>query len=368
MPLRRAIVSCNPLEWWNTHLNQSLSRRIEVVDYSIARPNKIGYPVETNICDLVGSEDAGSTFYLGSLDQLFAGIQDLHLRTAIWTDYLEAANHPFRPCLQLFDVVLCSQRSAIADLERAGIRQVVWLPFAYDTTLMSDPTRDKLYDVAFVGSLNLPPSRRERSEILGRLAGRFRCNDYCTPVFGIDMMRVYNQARIVVNIPAPGSFNMRTFEALASGAMLLTKAVGSGQEVLFEDGHHLVTYQDANDLISKVEYYLKHDVERERIAAAGMKEVLAKHTYEHRVARVLEVVSGASPTRSRDTKTATAAYAVYYEYLRRADLVAVEALATDVAVSSRVRLLTRAAAKLARRVMERRGSDRAKDQTRNRLD
>src|SRR5205823_881666 len=133
---------------------------------------------------------------------------------------------------------------------------------------------EKVYDVGFVGSLELPATRSERIDVLGRLERKYRLNDYRQPVFGDDMMRVYNMSRIVVNIPWANGLNMRTFEAMASGALLLTKTA-AGQPELFTDGMHLVTYRDSSDLIDKIDYYLQHDKERQDIACAGRTEVLA---------------------------------------------------------------------------------------------
>ena len=42
---------------------------------------------------------------------------------------------------------------------------------------------------------------------------------------------------------------------------------------------HLATYADDEELFDKLAFYLRHDDERERIAAAGRREVLARHTY-----------------------------------------------------------------------------------------
>jgi GT2 family glycosyltransferase/2-polyprenyl-3-methyl-5-hydroxy-6-metoxy-1,4-benzoquinol methylase/tetratricopeptide (TPR) repeat protein len=82
---------------------------------------------------------------------------------------------------------------------------------------------------------------------------------------------------------------MRVFEALASGSLLLTNDLrGNGQEELSQDGVYLATYQDAEDLLDKIEFYLRRGDVRERIAAAGRAEVLARHTYQHRMQTILE--------------------------------------------------------------------------------
>jgi spore maturation protein CgeB len=50
---------------------------------------------------------------------------------------------------------------------------------------------------------------------------------------------------------------------------------------LFEHGKDLVVYQD-DEIVDVARYYLSHESERERIAETGRREVLEKHTYDHR--------------------------------------------------------------------------------------
>jgi 2-polyprenyl-3-methyl-5-hydroxy-6-metoxy-1,4-benzoquinol methylase len=64
----------------------------------------------------------------------------------------------------------------------------------------------------------------------------------------------------------------------------------NGQSELFQDGVHLATYKEPEELLEKLGYYLARDAVREQIAAAGMAEALAKHTYRHRMERLLRAV------------------------------------------------------------------------------
>ena len=87
-------------------------------------------------------------------------------------------------------MVFCSQKDAVGQIQQAGNPRVEWLPFAFDTTLRNDPGTPKIHDVGFVGSLGLRATRAERLDLLGRLEGRHRLNDYRKPVFGEEMVRV----------------------------------------------------------------------------------------------------------------------------------------------------------------------------------
>jgi 2-polyprenyl-3-methyl-5-hydroxy-6-metoxy-1,4-benzoquinol methylase/Flp pilus assembly protein TadD len=101
--------------------------------------------------------------------------------------------------------------------------------------------------------------------------------------------------------------NMRVFEVLACGSLLVTdRAEGSGLEELFRDGEHLAVYDDSN-LVDKVRYYLEHEDLREKIAGQGREEILARHTYGHRAAE-LERVIFSSIERSRKATKARGPY------------------------------------------------------------
>ena len=79
-------------------------------------------------------------------------------------------------------------------------------------------------------------------------------------------------------------------EAMACGAFVISDRQKDVCE-LFESGKHLVCVENPEELRDVVQYYLRHPVEREKIAAAGRSEVLQKHTYCHRIEKLLSTVA-----------------------------------------------------------------------------
>lgn len=64
--------------------------------------------------------------------------------------------------------------------------------------------------------------------------------------------------------------NLRMFEVPAHGGLLLCDKAGlNAQEQIFEGGKEAVYYDSIEDALEKIEYYLEHDDEREKIARAG---------------------------------------------------------------------------------------------------
>ena len=100
---------------------------------------------------------------------------------------------------------------------------------------------------------------------------------------------IYTRSKIVVNEAVKDDLNFRVFEAMMSGALLITPDVPNGLRDLFEPGVDLVLYKnyDANDEAEKINYYLAQDDLRKKIAQSGREKVLALHNARGR-ARDLE--------------------------------------------------------------------------------
>ncbi len=95
----------------------------------------------------------------------------------------------------------------------------------------------------------------------------------------------YSSAKIVLGIQSvntsPTQTSCRTFEIMASGAFYLTVHTPS-HENLFKKHEHLVWSQSPEETVELVDHYLRNEEARQKVARAGMAEVLARHTYQHR--------------------------------------------------------------------------------------
>lgn len=183
------------------------------------------------------------------------------------------------------DLVFCAQKRAAEEFKRDGIPGAVWLPHAAEP--MAYPKQSyasKKFDVCFVGHIN----SGNRIDALDVLFGEFPNFFYGQRRFE-DAAQIYGQSKIVFNISMLDDINMRTFEAMASGSMLLTNWIPTIED-LFEDGKHLALYRSPEEMVEKARYYIEHDEEREKIAAAGYAEVMAKHTFRHRLDVMLDAM------------------------------------------------------------------------------
>lgn len=200
-----------------------------------------------------------------------------------------------------YDHTFVAQREFVPHLRDVGSSNVSWLPLACDPQVHRPLTTPITADLALVGSTNALV-HNTRAHLLKALRKHFSVH-VTQAAYGDDYCRAYACAKIAFNKSGVNELNMRVFETLAMGRLLLTDHLpeDAGLQELFQDGHHLVTYTDEADLLDKAAYYLDHDKERETIAWAGQDEVLQKHTYQHRVNKIIETVRESCPTFAAET-------------------------------------------------------------------
>jgi hypothetical protein len=215
-----------------------------------------------------------------------------------------------------FDYVFLYQRNYVQYFTAHPANHVQWLPYACDLELFHPSGVERDLDVAFVGQ-PFPKSTR-RGIVMAELGKRYLINEQ-RYYRREEIPEIYSRAKIVLNMPLKDDLNFRTFEAMSCGAMLLTRRVNNGQEVLFQEGRHYAAYADEQELFEKIDYYLTHREEREAVALAGLEEVRRNHRLEQRIDRLLSTIRSnelVAPIRSMSPSQVDHLYAWLYEYWR----------------------------------------------------
>ncbi|QGY39084.1 glycosyltransferase [Pseudodesulfovibrio cashew] len=86
-----------------------------------------------------------------------------------------------------------------------------------------------------------------------------------------------------------GAVNQRVFDVPTCGAFLLTDYRRQMEE-LFEPGSEIVYYEHPDQIPGLVDLYLNDPERRRAVAEAARKRVLAEHTYDHRMAALVETM------------------------------------------------------------------------------
>ena len=238
-----------------------------------------------------------------------------HLQPSVW--WAIDTHLEYRRALKVAreaDWTFAAQKRGVERLEADGVDNAAWLPLACDPDIHGRQQTETPFDIAFVG--HVFPGERQR--LLDEIARRYP-NSYVGQCYLEEMANVYSSAKIVFNRSLKDDVNMRVFEGLCSGSLLVTNALppDTGQEELFERGRHLATYDDEEELWHTLEFYLSNDDERQRIAQAGCEEVLRKHTYRHRMEAILSrVLSAGIKTASLSRSAVGAKSNDYFEHAR----------------------------------------------------
>ncbi|MGN0132284.1 MAG: glycosyltransferase [Lachnospiraceae bacterium] len=111
--------------------------------------------------------------------------------------------------------------------------------------------------------------------------------DYCN-----GMPYVFKNSKINLNISLKSIYTgipLRAFDIMGCGGFLISDFQADFGELFVPDEDY-VFYTTPEDLYAKTAYYLEHDEKRKQIAENGYEKVKAEHTYDHRVAQILDMI------------------------------------------------------------------------------
>lgn len=189
----------------------------------------------------------------------------------------------------LFDYVAVFHPGYDELYRRSGHNGAFLHPHAVRRDFFDLPEVSRDWDVGWVGQTAGKIYGR-RAKWIPKLAATFRMNDWNSRLSLAEVAEIYRRSRVVVNFGRddyPEDANMRVFEALASGALLVTSLPSELTALGFSEGVHFAGYRTESEIIPIVRKFLDDEPSRMRIAAAARKKVLCEHSYEVRAAQLL---------------------------------------------------------------------------------
>lgn len=207
--------------------------------------------------------------------------EDLHPAVFYAIDtHLKKPYKKIRRQVSHYDIVFCAQKQGVEKLRKDTKIDIQWLPLGCDPQIHKKIDSLKKYTVGFVGS-------EARKFLHGELIDAIRRKYPDSFLGGADFREIgeiYSASKIGFNYSIRNDINMRIFEVMSSGTLLLTSQVkDNGFDELFTDRKNIVVYKNKRELLYLLEYYLKNDSQRDAIAQAGYELVTSQHTYRHRV-------------------------------------------------------------------------------------
>lgn len=206
---------------------------------------------------------------------------------------------PYIARLQRQDIrVFCWDRHALADLQAFGVA-AEYLPMAVNDEMFHPPPEPATRDLPIVFSGG--PTAERIAALRGLAAAGLSVYGYDEPGWTADpwlapcyrgfvperdrLRQIYQRAQITVNVTRAhgrASLNMRVFEAMACGCLVVTDRADEAA-ALFRPGEDIVTVPPGTAPHAVVAHYLEDAVARERIASNGARAVRESHTYVHRL-------------------------------------------------------------------------------------
>lgn len=189
----------------------------------------------------------------------------------------------------LFDYAVILHPGFEKIFQNAGHARTITLPFAADTQYFYDSDECRIYEIASVGRL-FPTLYKSRMEILSSLSREFKMNEWHRNHNYSEVPTVYRASKIVINIPRddfPTDVSMRFAEAMACGALFLTRMPSEMTALGFEENVHFCGYRDPGEIPAVARKYLRDEESRRRIAQAGHDKIIREHTYDVRIANLL---------------------------------------------------------------------------------
>lgn len=247
--------------------------------------------------------------------------------TVLWfvEDYLRFTY--WRELARGYDFIFTVQRGAcIEAIKKAGAGEVYYLPVACDPgvhrPLQLSPEERKKWGspISFVGA-----GYHNRQQVFAALS------NYPIRIWGTqwpeakpfdrlvqedgrrltpeEYVKIFNATDININLhssderdgvdPTGDFLNPRLFELAAAGAFQLVDERTLMPEI-FTPGHDVATFRSTEDLKDKLDYYLAHPEERNRISRAARETVLSKHTYAQRLKEMLAKIYSSRYEHLRD--------------------------------------------------------------------
>lgn len=252
-----------------------------------------------------------------------AMLQKRGYKTAVWfTDDPYYTDWTFSIAPR-YDYVFTLELNCLPFYQKLGCRQVYYLPFAVNPNAFHPKHVPTSYhsDICFIGTAfwnrvelidRLTPILKDKRVVIAgwwwdrlknfsELSGKIKLGDWMSAE---DTASYYNGAKIVINLHrsidddtinvnsrriAALSVNPRTFE-ISGCATLQLSDIRQDLDSLYTPGTEISTYLSYDELVGKIDYYLQHEEERQKMAFRGFMRTRRDHTYHTRLSRMLSII------------------------------------------------------------------------------
>lgn len=226
---------------------------------------------------------------------------------------------------RLYDLNIVFHPASMDEFYRRGVPQTLALPHAVRAGYFVQVAEQRDLEVSMIGRSDGPTYSYRRQALRCLETMGLRTNDFSKAVDYTTLGRTYLRTRIGVNIPQDHYLrdaNLRCFEVMAAGALLLTPRPSELSDWGFVEDRHFIGFASLEEMRARVSHYLSNEAERSAIATAARQKVLQQFTYAALAPKLLGAMAGLNnpARRVRERRPRIAAGIRARHYARHADI------------------------------------------------
>ena len=183
------------------------------------------------------------------------------------------------------------------------------------------------YDVVTIGRLDGSDYKYRRSAVQMLDAMNVHTNDMSRYYPYQEMVQTYSASKMTVNVSRGTYLNeahLSCLEIMGAGTLLLTTQSGESDqphelEMLgYDRGKHFETFENLEELRQQINFYLKHEDRRKKMASQAREETLSNHTYDQRAEKLIQWIQEGIPRKAPARKMNEGeAASIYVDYLSK---------------------------------------------------
>ena len=296
---------------WNLYLYEPLQKifsKVILYDY-LERRAKIGLKaVNKEIIDLVKKEHPKyvlwTSFYFDVLESTFDVIRNEGAKVVgLFFDDEWRFDTYSKWWIPYLDFVVTNARDAVPKFRELDARVILTIPNTGISVDRDSLNHEEKYDVSFVGTRFYADRDIWMTEINKR---NVHINLFGTGwgnyVSFEEMLKIFTTSKINLNFSKINhnfsktladlkklQIKGRIFQVCLAGGFLLTEYT-PGIEDYFEIDKEIVCFQNTDEMINKIDYYLNHDDERRAIAKAGWNRATCEYSSFSMIAKVFQEI------------------------------------------------------------------------------
>ena len=256
--------------------------------------------------------------------KLLKFLNQIDIPTAVWLTEDPYYMNKTASIISYFDFIFTIESQVIEKYKQLGYQHVYHLPLGTDPETFKSTSFNQRYesDMCLIGYpyynrvkyINfLLQHTTCKVQVIGSHWKR-HLNDHTNLIIKNNWINPYqvnkyfNGAKIVLNIHRPfdeehnqnnypiiaQSINNRTFDIASSGSFQM---IDHRLDLphYFDEGKEIISFKNEQELLDKVDYYLKHEDERTTIAERSKEKAIHHHTFSNRIETMMEIINNHIP-------------------------------------------------------------------------